>query len=85
MFRSFTTCKRYWRLHGSAWVIQADSVDSMTHYNAQQQQRNKQKNKIQSSGKDSYYENRELLEIIYNKSNEMLVKFRAHFLRKIQY
>lgn len=38
------------------WVIQPDFAASMTHYNAQQQWRNK---KIrQASGKDSQYENK---------------------------
>lgn len=42
----------------------------------------KQENKTQALGKIHMMRIKELLEIIYNKSNEMLVKCRAHFLRK---
>lgn len=42
----------------------------------------KQENKTQALWKIHIMRIKELLEIIYNKSNKMLVKFRAHFLRK---
>lgn len=42
----------------------------------------KQENKTRALGKIHIMRIKELFEIIYNKSNEMLVKFRAHFLRK---
>lgn len=42
----------------------------------------KQENKMQALVKIHIRRIEELLGIIYNESNEMLVKFRAHFLRK---
>lgn len=56
---------------------------SMNPYSAQQQGRNEEIRCRLLKVKIHIVKGEELLEIIYNKSNEMLVKFRAHFLREM--
>lgn len=70
-------------------MIQPDSVEgcsvdsmSMNPYSAQQQGKNEEI-RCRLLVKIHIVKGEELLEIIYNKGNEMLVKFRAHFLRKM--
>lgn len=55
---------------------------SVNPYSAQQQGRNEEI-RCRLLVKIHIVKGEELLEIIYNKSNEMLVKFRAHFLREM--
>lgn len=55
---------------------------SMNPYSAQQQGKNEEI-RCRLLVKIHIVKGEELLEIIYNKGNEMLVKFRAHFLRKM--
>lgn len=70
-------------------MIQPDSVEgcsvnsmSMNPYSAQQQGKNEEI-RCRLLVKIHIVKGEELLEIIYNKGNEMLVKFRAHFLREM--